>query len=115
MRVDFINYYEVGDDGLYRGKPETLYLKNSETECFLSEEQGTRFVDFDYYVNLVGAERRLELENFLCELGVRIRVELTSFELNEHEVRDRVIVTTASTSATIFLIIVLLKLFCYKL
>ena len=86
---DFINYYEVGDDGLYRGKPETLYLKNSETECFLLEEPGTRFVDFDYYVNLMGDERRAELESFLCELGVRIRVELTSFELNEHEVRER--------------------------
>lgn len=86
---DFINYNEVGDDGLYRGKPATLYLKNSETECFLLEESGARFVDFDYYAELVGHERKVELENFLHELGVKNSVELAIYELNEHEVRER--------------------------
>ena len=73
--IDLIKDYEFlrfNEDGkAYRTTAEQLYLPTAELKQYFASKPATRFVDYDGYIELVGADQDKHLTSFLSELGVR--------------------------------------------
>lgn len=65
----FLRFNEGGK--AYRTTAEQLYLPTAELKQYFASKPATRFVDYDGYIELVGADQDKYLTSFLSELGVR--------------------------------------------
>lgn len=65
----FLNYYEDGK--AYRTKADELYLPTPELKRYFAFKPSTRFVNYDGYIELVGAGQDKYLTSFLIELGAK--------------------------------------------
>lgn len=65
----FLRFNEGGK--AYRTTAEQLYLPTAELKQYFASKPATRFVDYDGYIELVGADQDKHLTSFLSELGVR--------------------------------------------
>ena len=68
---EFLTYYKEGDPQPYRGSAASMYLPTAELKRYFASKPVTRFVDYDGYIEIVGAEQDKYLTSFLSELGVR--------------------------------------------
>lgn len=66
---EFLRFNEDGKAG--RTTAEQLYLPTAELKQYFASKPATRFVDYDGYIELVGADQDKHLTSFLSELGVR--------------------------------------------
>lgn len=75
--LKFIRFYENGH--AYRTTANQLYLPTPELKKFLKSKPSAYFVDYDGYLQLVGAGQKKELDSFLTALGAR--TSLISYEI----------------------------------
>lgn len=66
---EFLRFYEDGK--ACRTTAEQLYLPTAELKQYFTSKPATRFVDYDGYIELVGADQDKHLTSFLSKLGVR--------------------------------------------
>lgn len=73
--IDLIKDYRFlrfNEDGkVYRTTAKQLYFPTAELKRYFASKPTTRFVDYDGYLELVGADQNKHLTSFLIELGVR--------------------------------------------
>lgn len=81
---EFLIYYDVGDLQPYRGAANTMYLPTPDLIRFFESKQGTRFVAFKKYLELVGTSKEKQLISFLSELGVRRAAIIYKKTINEY-------------------------------
>lgn len=65
----FLRFYEGGQ--AYRTTAAQLYLPTPNLKRYFLSKPSTRFIDYDRYVDLVGAKQEKFLISFLSELGVK--------------------------------------------
>lgn len=80
---EFICYYTADDDVVYRGKGSDLYFPKEDLLKWFKSKPNTKFVQFDNYMQLVGAYNEKFLRSFLTELGVANEPRVLSKKLSE--------------------------------
>lgn len=74
----FLAYYinnEKTDCSFY-GTANTMYVPTDELRNYFETKPGTRFVNWDKYIKLVGKENEGKLSDFLHELGVKDSISI---------------------------------------
>ncbi|MCL5972284.1 MAG: DEAD/DEAH box helicase family protein [Firmicutes bacterium] len=85
-KIDFILFRTLKEEETYRGKANTLYFPWESLRQWFQYKPDTRFVEFDEYLNLVGASSKKVLISFLTELGVKDEPKILSRELSYQQV-----------------------------
>ncbi|MBR5545186.1 MAG: AAA family ATPase [Clostridia bacterium] len=79
---EFLTYYDEGDPQAYRGSADTMYLPTPEIRDFLETKKETRFIAIDEYREIVGPEKEKELISFLCELGIKTKIQILDVDVD---------------------------------
>ena len=81
----FVKFRSIGNDTIYRGKASNLYLPNETLRNWFQAKPDTKFIEFDYYLQLVGESNKEELIKFFTELGVKDEPRVLTRELSREE------------------------------
>lgn len=80
-------FYKSEIDGIRRiDKGEELYFKTESLQKWFKAKSDTQFVSFNKYLELVGKDKKDELEKFLTELGVEHTPRVLHWKLDRKEV-----------------------------
>lgn len=74
---EFLTCVETGDEKLYRGAADSIYLPSPELESYFESKDGVRFLTYQDYVGLVGDKKEKQLISFLTELGIRKQIDIS--------------------------------------
>lgn len=81
----FILYRSKADETQYRGKAGELYFPFDPLLQWFDSKPDTKFVSFDDYLEIVGADKKEELVEFLSVLGVKDIPRVHSRQLTYQE------------------------------
>ncbi|OIK07422.1 AAA domain-containing protein [Bacillus sp. MUM 13] len=81
----FVKFRSASVETIYRGKASNLYLPNEVLRKWFQAKPDTNFIEFDYYLQLVGESDKEELIQFFTDLGVKDEPVVLSHELNHEE------------------------------
>ena len=73
------------DGDTHHDKASNLYFPSQELKAYFAARPDTRFVDFEGYLNKIGADNANHLESFLNELGIRRSVSIKENRLSARE------------------------------
>lgn len=82
---DFVLYISADDNVQYRGRASDLYFPFEHLKKWFSLKPDTNFVSYEEYLELVGEDKKDDLEAFLSDLGVKNVPRVVSRQLNYQE------------------------------
>jgi len=82
---DFVLYTSSDDEIQYRGKPGELYFPFEPLLKWFETKPETKFVSYNEYLELVGGDKKEELDTFLTDLGIKDVPRVLSHQLSSQE------------------------------
>lgn len=81
----FLSYYDTIDEVVYRGEASSMYYPTDLLTSYFETKKRTRFIQLDYYLNLVGTDKKEKLDAFLSKLGIKKSITIEDRDINDYE------------------------------
>lgn len=76
-------------DTCFINKPEGVYFPSPELCEYFQYVEKSVFIDFKYYLELVGRDNEKRLKDFFIRIGIKEHVSLISKRLSDSEIKER--------------------------
>ncbi|MEW9053053.1 MAG: AAA domain-containing protein [Neobacillus sp.] len=81
----FVMFRSADKDTLFRGEASTLYFPTENLRKWFQAKPDTKFIEYEFYLKLVGESNKEELIQFFTDLGVKDEPRVLSRELSRQE------------------------------